>query len=110
MTVATKMEQKVEPEITPGKVYWLIAQSRLGNGAIEPGDSVRLEVREPKPGDYVWERIGSGWFAGQVWRSRTRGLCIALFRADGTYNKRYDSTPIIPDTVFLVATGQLRML
>lgn len=100
----------VPSEVAPGEVH--LIRMRKAYGApprdLLPGDEVTAEIRDPKPDDYVFEKIGSGWFFGQVWRSRTRGLCIALVRTDGTYDKRRDSMPIKPDTVFLVATSRKR--
>ena len=106
--VATKQKRAVEPEIVPGKTYWLTATLATGN--ILPGDRLSLEVREPEEGDYAYEKIGSSLFFGQVWKSRTRGLMHALFLKDGTYDKRHDSMTITPDTVLLVVTGLTRML
>ena len=70
--------------------------------AFSPGDLLITQVREPKPGDVVFQKIGSEWYFAEVWRSQRKGLCTCLWHRENGFDRRRGSSAILPSDALAV--------
>ena len=72
------------------------------------GDTLIAERGNPGPGDLVYEKIGSGYYLGECYRSR-RVLRVRIYHAgSGTWSR--SGAPVDPDREYWCVVGFYRDL